>query len=154
MNLTHRTVPEIWQHHISSLAERNVEKFILDFSDDCLFMNNPQGGHASGVFRGPQGVATWLRQFLDLFGDISEMSVDPGMKPSNPLFFSENVVIALWGLDSKTHMVERGVDTFVIDRGQFKLITVVYDVVPKAIGADQFSQPHLHDLEVDRLAIV
>jgi hypothetical protein len=76
------------------------------------------------------------------------------MNPANPLFFNQNVVIALRGLDSKTHKVERGVDTFCIDRGQFNIVTVVYDVVPKGIGAGRITPEMAHDFELGQLATV
>lgn len=124
MDFTKRTVQEVWHHHDVALAARNIDDFILDFSDDCLFINNPKGGHACGIFRGPQGVAKWCKEFFALFGEITDFSTD------GP-FIEENVVLIEWAIESKTHSVKGGVDTFVIENGQFSIVTVVYDVTPK-----------------------
>lgn len=124
MDFTKRTMQEIWEHHGQALAARDIDEFIKDFADDCLFVNNPQGGHASGTFRGPQGVAEWCKEFFQLFEDISEFT------PAET-YTNDNTFLVLWEIHSKTHHAINGVDTFVVENGQFKIVTVVYYVVPK-----------------------
>ncbi|MDP2755353.1 MAG: nuclear transport factor 2 family protein [Nitrospirota bacterium] len=120
-----RTMQEIWQHHGKALAARDINEFIKDFADDCLFVNNPQGGHASGTFRGPLGVTEWCKEFFQLFKDISEFTYAE-------TFTHDNTFVVLWEIHSTSHHVINGVDTFVIENGRFKIVTVVYYVVPRA----------------------
>ena len=67
-----RTVQELWNHHNQSLAARDVDGFIKDFSPTCIFINNPKVG-TLGTFLGAEGVAKWCNEFFDLFQDISNL---------------------------------------------------------------------------------
>jgi len=124
VNFKNRTMPEVWQHHGQALATRDIDAFVKDFADDCLFVNNPQGGHASGTYRGPEGVAQWCEAFFQLFEDISDFS------PAEN-FTIDNTFVVLWEIHSETYDVTGGVDTFVVEDGQFKIVTVVYYATPK-----------------------
>ena len=122
-----RKVHDVWNHHNKSLAERNTEEFIKDFSDECVFINNPLGGHASGTFIGPAGVATWCKEFFSLFDNVTEFSVPLGahVEGANN---TAGVVMISWSIENPRNHVTGGVDTFIVDKGQFQIVTVVYDV--------------------------
>ncbi len=124
MDFSKRTMEEIWQHHGGALAARDIDEFVKDFADDCLFINNPQGGHASGVFRGPEGVREWAEQFNELFQEITDFKYAE-------TFTNENTFVVLWDIHSATHHATSGVDTFVVEDGKFKIVTVVYKVSEK-----------------------
>ena len=124
MDFKNRTMQEIWEHHGKSLAARDAEEFIKDFTDDVIFINNPSGGHASGVFNGQQGVAKWCKEFFALFGKIQDFIVAD-------TYFKDNIVVVEWEINSATHRVRGGVDTFIVEDGQFKIVTVVYQVSEK-----------------------
>ena len=124
MNFKTRTPDEIWEHHGATLAARDISNFILDFADDCIFINNPNGGHASGTFHGPEGVAEWCKQFFKLFDKIEDFVLAK-------TFFQGNIVVVEWEIESTDYHVTGGVDTFIIKDGQFCIVTVVYNVIDK-----------------------
>jgi len=124
MDFKNRTMQEIWEHHGKSLAARDVNEFIKDFSDDVIFINNPNGGHAQGVFTGQKGVAMWCKEFFTLFGKIQDFVVAD-------TYFKNNIVVVEWEINSETHRCRGGVDTFIVEDGRFKIVTVVYQVAEK-----------------------
>jgi hypothetical protein len=126
-----RLVKDCWAHHNKSLAVRDTAEFIKDFADDCIFINNPLGGHASGTFRGPAGVAKWCEQFFGLFDQITDFKVPLGAHVSGG-DSSEGIVMISWGIENSRYKVTGGVDTFVLAEGQFKIVTIVYDVQVKS----------------------
>jgi len=125
-----RKVQDVWNHHNQSLAGRDIEEFIKDFSDTCVFINNPLGGHASGTFIGPAGVATWCKEFFALFDHVSEFKVPLGAHIQGGEK-SDGVVMISWTISNSRKTVTGGVDTFVLQNGQFQIVTVVYDVAEK-----------------------
>jgi len=119
--LKSRSPQEVWAHHGQALAAKDVDEFIKDFADDCLFINNPEGGHANGVYRGPEGVRRWCEQFFTLFESITDFKTTPP-----PII--DNVALVRWEIEGAKTTVRGGVDTFVFKDGQFQIITVLYDV--------------------------
>jgi hypothetical protein len=124
-----RTCQEMWAHHNKSLAARDITEFIKDFSQDCVFINNPLGGHAQGTYLGPGGVEVWCEKFFDLFDVITQFSVPLGAHLSHPESPSGLVMIS-WEIKNDRYLVKGGVDTFVITNGLFTAVTVVYNVSP------------------------
>ena len=122
-----RTVQELWDHHNKSLAARDVDEFIKDFSPTCIFINNPLSGHAQGTFLGAEGVVQWCNQFFDLFQDISEFKVPFGAHINSP-DDSDGVVMISWEIFNSYYNVRNGVDTFIVKDGRFEIVTVVYNV--------------------------
>ena len=122
-----RKCSEIWTHHNECLAARDISEFIKDFSEDCLFINNPLGGHAQGTYRGPAEIQKWCEKFFALFGNINEFNVSQGAHLSHP--DAENgVAMISWEIINNRYKVTGGVDTFVIKSGLFSIVTVVYEV--------------------------
>ncbi len=122
-----RTVEQLWNHHNKSLAARDIDEFIKDFSPSCIFINNPKSGHAQGTFLGAEGVAKWCKEFFDLFQDISEFKVPFGAHIDSP-HESDGVVMISWEIFNSSFNVRNGVDTFIVKQGRFEIVTVVYDV--------------------------
>ena len=122
-----RKVQDVWNHHNKSLASRDIDEFIKDFSDTCVFINNPLGGHSSGTFIGPAGVAKWCKEIFELFDQVSEFSVPLGAHIDGA-DKSAGVVMISWSISNARNTVVGGVDTFVLENGQFQIVTVVYDV--------------------------
>lgn len=125
-----RLVKDTWSHHNQALAGRNTAEFIKDFSDECVFINNPLGGHASGTFIGPEGVAKWCKEFFGLFDQITDFRVPLGAHVHGGDQKSGIVMIS-WSIENSRYSVTGGVDTFVLNNGQFQMVTVVYDVHQK-----------------------
>jgi hypothetical protein len=121
-----RSCQEMWAHHNKSLAARDISEFIKDFSKDCVFINNPLGGHAQGTYTGPSGVKEWCKKFFDLFDVITEFSVPLGAHLSHPEL-PDGMVMISWEIKNDRYRVSGGVDTFVITNGLFTAVTVVYD---------------------------
>ncbi|MCX5946281.1 MAG: hypothetical protein NTZ53_13490 [Cyanobacteria bacterium] len=124
-----RSLQAMWSHHNAALAKRDGAEFIKDFRSDCLFINNPLGGHGQGTFMGPAGVESWCSQFFDLFSEIHQFKVPLGahLHESAP---GCGVVMISWQIQNDKFSVTGGVDTFIVEAGQFKIVTVVYDVKP------------------------
>jgi hypothetical protein len=129
-NFKTRSLHEMWSHHNASLAARDTNEFIKDFSDNCIFINNPLGGHAQGTFIGPAGVTTWCKEFFGLFNEIHQFKVPLGahLHESAP---GSGIVMISWEIHNDSYDVTGGVDTFIVEAGQFKIVTVVYDVATK-----------------------
>lgn len=125
-----RLVKDTWAHHNKSLAARDTAEFIKDFGDDCVFINNPLGGHASGTFIGPAGVAEWCDAFFALFDQITDFHVPLGAHVHGG-DSQEGTVMISWSIENDRVSVTGGVDTFILSDGQFKIVTVVYDVHQK-----------------------
>ncbi len=125
-----RIVNDVWAHHNKALAARDTAEFIKDFADDCVFINNPLGGHASGTFIGPAGVAKWCAEFFALFDKITDFRVPLGAHVHGGQDHHGTVMIS-WSIENDRYSVTGGVDTFILADGQFKIVTVVYDVHEK-----------------------
>lgn len=119
-----RTPEAAWQHHVMAVVAKDIDAFVQDFTEDCLVINNPKGGHASGVYRKHEGVRKWCEQFFTLFGAATEIG-------ANPPFMIDNVVFAQWEIHGRSYDVSNGVDTFVIKDGLFQLVTCLYRATPK-----------------------
>jgi hypothetical protein len=126
--LTSRTIHEVWAHHNQALAAKDIDEFIRDFSADCVFINNPQGGHASGTFIGPDGVRAWCHDFFALFGPVTDFSTQGGYIEEDAQ--GGGVVMISWTISNDRYRIGCGVDTFIVQDGQFHIVTVVYDVQP------------------------
>ena len=124
-----RTVQEVLDHHFKSLSNRNVAEYIKDYSDDCIFLCNPLGGHASGTYIGPAGIAKWCEEFFPLFNHVEEFNVSGAFMHGADQ--NEGVILYNWTIDNPQYTVTGGSDTIFIDKAQYRMLTAVYTVAKK-----------------------
>ena len=118
MDLSKRTMQEVWDHHGKAVADQDVDEFLKDFSDDCV-MITPQR-----VYRGHGEIADWFQNFLiPILEDAEFLSDGP--------VFEQNVIFLKWDMESKTHTVKDATDTFIVEDGRFGILTVNINAIPK-----------------------
>lgn len=105
MDYSKRTVAEVLEHHIKSLAEGDLEETLLDYNEDSFIIN--MGGVVNGIGE--------LRPFFK--GNIESL-LPPGTKQVfTATHINGPLAYITWEAESQFCRIPFGTDTFVIKNG-------------------------------------
>ncbi len=111
-----RTPQEAFQHHARALGAADLDEIVADYAHDAVFIT------PAGVKRGKEGVR---EGFTQLLADVPDASWS--LKTQ---IYEGDILFLEWGADSRTNVVEDGIDTFVFRDGLIRVQTVRYTLIP------------------------
>ncbi len=118
MDLSQRTMQEVWDHHGEAVASQDVDEFLKDFANDCVMITPGR------TYRGHGEIAGWFQDFLIPILEDAEFASD------GPVF-ERNLIYLNWDMESKTHTVKDATDTFIVEDGRFAILTVNINAIRK-----------------------
>jgi hypothetical protein len=110
---------EVWQHHIDSWGQRDVEALTGDYTENSILIINGE------KFRGTSAIKN---AFLQLFGIF-----DHGAQRIDPVVIDGRIVYITWHFTPTAKAEFFGTDTFVVEQGKIMIQTIaspLYDVFP------------------------
>ena len=115
-----RTTEEIWNHHIKSFGDHNLEEILSDYSDDSFMIVN------NNVISGREKLSVAFEQLFKLFGNGVQTMIGYTIK--------ENIIFITWNFaPNNDSTVYFGTDSFVIVNGKIQTQTIastLYDTYP------------------------
>ena len=112
MNLVTRSTSEVFDHHINSINQVDLDELALDYAEDAFLITKEEG-----VIRGKGGILTWFRDIV-VPGPLAGATFEP-----TTLIVEADVVYLEWEAVGATHRGV-GVDHFVIHAGLIRAQTV------------------------------
>ncbi len=111
-----RTPQEVFQHHAEALGGADLEGIVADYAKNVVFIT------PAGVKRGKAGVR---EAFAKLLSEVPE-----ARWTIKTTIYEDDILFLEWAVDSRTHRVEDGIDTFLFRDGEIRAQTVRYTLLP------------------------
>ena len=105
------TTQEVFDRHVASFGERDVQKVLEDYTDESLAIVNGE------VFEGLDGIATFFSQLF------AELPADCQFDVTSCVVKGPWVYIT-WNAESDTVVYEFATDTFVVEDSKIVLQTI------------------------------
>ena len=112
--IENQSTEKIWNHHIQSWVQKNVNAIISDYSPNSKVILNGK------IYEGKESISSLFYHLFELFGKAEEHII-------NPAIISDKIVYITWHtkIDGRNHPV--GTDTFIIDSGKIEYQTITSD---------------------------